>query len=135
MAPRGLLGLGSSRVLREQRALHLVKIRDQLSMWGCHLLAGQTCLPSGGNSKALLFRNHTFSFPVSLLSSLSPPSPQFLRSLGGCTCWYLSNEPGFLSGTLPLLAQDTDFSLSGRELSEQSHIRIWKNDSISSNLR
>lgn len=44
MALRGFLGLSFPRVLREQRDLHLVKIRDQLSRQTCHLPAGWTSL-------------------------------------------------------------------------------------------
>ena len=36
----------------------------------------------------------------------------------------LSNEPGFLSGSLLLLAQDMDFSLRGEELSGQSRVQV-----------
>ena len=42
---------------------------------------------SADSSETLLFRNHIWSFPTSLPSSFSPPSPQFLwGDLGDCTC-------------------------------------------------
>lgn len=47
----------------------------------------------------------------------------------------LSNEPGFLPGGLLLLAQETDFSLRGEELSGQSRVQVSKGRSVSSSLR